>query len=89
MTKPNKDLKDAQELEIFAKSNAGRIVIARLKKEVNDMMFSFITELQNPSLNKYIALSCELKEKLEMIRRLEQSGDIRQVIEESLNQEIE
>ena len=89
MAEINKDLKDAQELEIFAASGAGKIVIAGLKKEVNDMMFKFVSELNNPSLNKYIALSCELKEKLELVKRLENAGDIRQIIQDSLETEPE
>lgn len=87
MAEKNKDLKDAQELEVFAKSGAGKIVIADLKKQVNDMMFKFVSELNNPDLHRYIALSCELKEKLELIRKFEGAGDIRQVIEESLEAE--
>lgn len=83
----NKELAEVRELDTFAKSSAGKIVIASLKKEANDMMYKFIAELQNPNLQKYIALSCELKEKLELIRKLEGAGDIRDIIEKSIEEE--
>lgn len=76
-----------QELENFAKSNAGKMIVAQLNKEVNDMMFQFVACLQDPQLNKFIALSCELKEKLELIKKFTKAGDIRQVIEESIAKE--
>lgn len=82
----NNDLKDAKELEIFAKSSAGRVIVASLKKQTNALMHSFVSELANPNLNRYIALSCELKEKLDMIRKFEGAGDIRKVIEESMQE---
>jgi hypothetical protein len=87
MDEKTKDLKDAKELELFTKSSAGLIVIALLKKQVNEMMFKFVSELNNPDLHRYIALSCELKEKLELIKKFEGAGDIRQIIEESLEAE--
>lgn len=87
MKKQNNELAEVRELDTFAKSSAGKIVISTLKKEANDMMYKFISELQNPNLQKYIALSCELKEKLELIRKLEGAGDIREIIEKSIAEE--
>lgn len=84
----NNDLKDAKELELFAKSSAGKVIVSSLKKQVHSLMNSFVAELANPNLNRYIALSCELKEKLDMIRKFEGAGDIRKVIEESFEEEI-
>jgi hypothetical protein len=85
MEETNKDLKDAQELEVFAKSNAGKVIVASLTKQVNDMMYKFVAQLAQPDLHTYIALSCELKEKLELIRKFKNAGDIRKIIEESLD----
>lgn len=82
----NDDYKDAKELELFAKSAAGKVILTSLKKQTNNLMLQFVSQLANPDLNKYIALSCELKEKLDMIRKFEGAGDIRKIIEESLNQ---
>lgn len=81
----NNDYKDAKELELFAKSNAGKVIVTSLKRQVNNLMNNFVAELANPNLNRYISLSAELKEKLDMIRKFEGAGDIRQVIEDSLN----
>ena len=83
----NKDLGEVVELEAFAKTSAGIIVIKGLKKEVNNMMFRFVAELQNPTLQKYIALSCELNEKLNLIKKLEGAGDIREIIEKAIASE--
>ncbi len=78
-----KDLQDIIEIEKFAKSQAGDIIVKSLNKGVSDIMFKFVGELNNPSLNKYIALSCELKEILELIKLFTGAGDLRKVIEES------
>jgi hypothetical protein len=84
MSEINNDLKDAKELEVFAKSAAGKVIVASLKRQTNGLMSQFVAELANPNLNRYIALSCELKEKLDMIRKFEGAGDIRKIIEESM-----
>jgi len=77
------DLQQATELESFYKTNAGKEVVKEMRKDVNAIMDRFVGLLNAPDLNKYVALSCELKERLEMIRRLTRAGDLRKVIEES------
>ena len=79
-----KDLQEIIELEKFSKSDVGKLIVKALNKEINDMMFKFVAELQNPNLNKYISLSCELKEKLELVKKITGAGDIRKVIEDSV-----
>ena len=77
------ELKDAKELESFHKTAAGQIIIKALDQETREIMFRFVAELNDPQLNRYIALSSELKEKLELIRKFTKAGDLRQVIENS------
>lgn len=79
-----KDLQEQIELEAFYKSKAGKIVVNRLKKEIGDLMFQFVSELQNPNINKYITLSCQLKEKLDIVKSFTNAGDMRKVIELSI-----
>jgi len=81
------EIKGLQELEVFAKTTAGIEIIESLNMEIKEMMFKFVAGLNDPNLNKYIALSCELKEKLELVRKFTQAGDIREVIENSPDEE--
>lgn len=87
LNKSQEDLKDAQAIETFYSTAAGKVIVGVLNKEVNEMMFQFVAELNNPSLNKYISLSCQLKEKLELIKRFTNAGDIRKVIQDSIDTE--
>jgi len=80
----DKDLQEIIEIEKFSNSNAGKLIVKALNKDINDMMFKFVAELNNPNLNNYISLSCQLKEKLEMVKKITGAGDIRKVIEESV-----
>jgi hypothetical protein len=86
-TEANEDLQTSAQLEIFAKSDAGRALINELRSEAADIIDGFIALLNKPDLNKYISLSCQLKEKLETAKKFTGAGDLRQVIEDSLKVE--
>jgi hypothetical protein len=84
---PNPDLVTAQQLEVFAKSDAGKAIINQLRSEAADIVDNYISLLNSPDLNKFISLTCQLKEKLELAKKFTGAGDLRQVIEDSLKEE--
>lgn len=85
----NKDLKDASELEVFANSNAGKVMIRSARSEISDIMQQFIQALNKPDLNTFISLACQLKEKLNTLEKFTGAKDLRIMIEESISENPE
>lgn len=80
------DLKDAKEMELFAKSEAGKVLQKKIKKEIDDAIYEVISILDNPDLQKFISKITALKIRLEFLKDLSKAGDIRKLIEKSLEE---